>query len=228
MKRKIDDVAAAYDKWAPIYDTDGNPLVALDDEIVPDMFPRDLENKEALDVGCGTGRHLVKLLLAGARAIGVDASPGMLRTARERAPGAKLIQHDVGAGVLPFADARFDFVLCTLVLEHVQDLAPPIAEIARVMKPGARALISDIHPSMRERGTQANFTDPDTGDDVLPPSFPHAVADYARAAERAGLHVDEVEEHAGTPELVKATLRAARYVGWPMLVTLRLSRPGAR
>src|SRR5436190_1896391 len=81
----VDDVAGAYDAWAAVYDTDGNPLVAIDSSVVPSIYARSVRGKRALDVGCGTGRHTALLVEAGAAAVvGVDASSGMLARARER------------------------------------------------------------------------------------------------------------------------------------------------
>src|SRR5262245_8995500 len=83
VKQRVDDVAKAYDAWAAVYDTDGNPLVAIDSSVVPAVYSRgdggrDLRGKRALDVGCGTGRHTAMLADAGADVVGIDASQGML------------------------------------------------------------------------------------------------------------------------------------------------------
>jgi ubiquinone/menaquinone biosynthesis C-methylase UbiE len=222
-KRHVSDVARAYDAWAPVYDVDQNPLVALDDAVTPTLFGA-LAGKDALDVGCGTGRNTIKLVDGGARVTGIDASAGMLARGRERVGGrAKLRVHDLAAP-LPFDDGSFDVVVCTLVLEHVPSLEASLKAIARVTKVGGVVVVSDIHPAMRATGTQANFTDPTTGDDVLPPSHAHAVVDYIDAARAAGLHVDVVLEHEGTPRLVERTPRARKYLGKPMLLAFRFQR----
>lgn len=223
-KRHVSDVARAYDAWAPVYDVDMNPLVALDDVVTPSLFGTHLADVDALDVGCGTGRNTVKLVDAGARVTGIDASAGMLARARERVGDrATLRVHDL-AEPLPFADASFDIVVCTLVLEHAPSLFAPLASLARVVRAGGALVVSDIHPAMRATGTQANFTDPATGEDILPPSHAHAVRDYVDAARAAGLHVDMLLEHEGTPRLVERTPRAKKYLGKPMLLALRFVR----
>ena len=75
-----------------------------------------------LDVGCGTGRHAVRLAQQGARITGVDFSAGMLGKARQK-PGAErvtFVEHNITES-LPFAPASFDRVLSCLVLDHVPE-----------------------------------------------------------------------------------------------------------
>jgi malonyl-CoA O-methyltransferase len=228
-KVKVDDVAKAYDSWASVYDTDGNPLVALDDDIVPRLYLARISNASVLDVGCGTGRHTAFLSALAHDVVALDASAGMLAKARERlvrterSGRVRFVQHHDLAR-LPFDDASFDVIVCALVLEHVEDLTQPIREMARVAKPGALVVVSDIHARMRER-TQANFTDPATGDDVLPPSYPHEAEDYANAASAAGLTVVDVAEIKGTAVFAERVPRAKKYIDVPMLVVLTATKP---
>ena len=126
---------------------------------------------------------------------------------------------------LPFAAASFDLVICTLVLEHAVDLLAPLAAFARVVRSGGRVVVSDIHPAMRKTGTQANFTDPSSGNDLLPPSYAHAIADYLKAARAVGLEVEVVVEHEGTPSLIARSARARKYLGKPMLFAARFVSP---
>jgi SAM-dependent methyltransferase len=84
-----------------------------------------------LDVGCG-GRPYQPLLPAGVRDVGVDAAPAAGTRADAWAQ----------AGALPFADGAFDTVLCTQVLEHLPDPPAALAEMARVLAPGGRLILS--------------------------------------------------------------------------------------
>ena len=54
-----------YDQWASCYDTDGNPILALEQPHV-DRLLGDVNGLSVLDVGCGTGRHAIRLAGAGA------------------------------------------------------------------------------------------------------------------------------------------------------------------
>lgn len=72
-------------------------------------------------VGCGTGRHALRLAARGAKVTGVDFSEGMLARARCAARGrVRLLRHDVNRR-LPLPSGRFDRVLSCLVLEHMSE-----------------------------------------------------------------------------------------------------------
>lgn len=100
--------------------------------------------QKVLDLGCGEGRHAIHLLASEAvEVVGVDLNLDDVRTARERAqpfvenpqsPGRLLL--GVGDGLqLPFADNTFDVVICSEVLEHIEDYEGVLAEADRVVKP---------------------------------------------------------------------------------------------
>ena len=79
-----------------------------------------------------------------------------------------------------------------------------------------------MHPAMLLRGSQTRFTDPASGEVVQPGSYPHQLGDFVMAAVRAGLGLEGIEERAADAEFATAFPRAAKYVGWPMVVVLRL------
>ena len=64
---------------------------------------------------------------------------------------------------LPFPAGAFDRVVSGLVLEHLRDLDAFFAEARRVLREGGRAVVSAMHPAMFLRGSQARFTDPESG-----------------------------------------------------------------
>ena len=80
-----------------------------------------------------------------------------------------------------------------------------------------------MHPAMFLKGAQARFTDPASGELVLPGSVPHSVSAFVMATVRAGFRLDDVCEFAPDETFAARFPRAAKYVGWPMLVVLRLS-----
>ena len=73
------------------------------------------------------------------------------------------------------------------------------------------------------RGTQARFTDPASGELVRPGSVPHSVGAFVMAAVRAGFRLEAVDEYAPDAAFAEHYPRAAKCVGWPMLVLLQLS-----
>lgn len=105
--------------------------------------------EEVLDVGCGTGTLAVAAAraAAGVKVTGLDADASILTRARRRAAEAGLgIRFDEGTSTaLPYPDASFDVVLCTLMLHHLPDDAKrqTANEIARVLRPGRRLVVAD-------------------------------------------------------------------------------------
>jgi len=215
-------IRRGYDRWAALYDHEANPLIGLEEPLVREALG-DVAGLAVLDLGCGTGRHSLWLAAAGATVAAVDFSPGMMEEAR-RKPGAEKVRflaHDLQER-LPFADGTFDRVVSGLVLEHLHDLHAFFAEARRLLRPGGRAVISGMHPAMFLRGTRAHFHDPLTGETVEPGSVEHSVGDCVMAAVRAGLSLEGIDERAPDAEFAERYVRAAKYVGWPMLLVLRL------
>ncbi|GAA1687955.1 class I SAM-dependent methyltransferase [Nonomuraea maheshkhaliensis] len=106
----------------------------------------DVAGRRILDAGCGAGPLFAELRDRGAVVTGVDASAGMLELARKRlGADADLLVADL-AGPLPFPDEAFDDVVASLVLHYLEDWAPTLAELRRVLKPGGRLLVSVDHP----------------------------------------------------------------------------------
>ncbi len=105
-----------------------------------------LEYGSALDVGCGQGSLLAALmpLKPAARHAGVDFSEKALEVARRRAPTATFAPLDLTQGHL---DQRFDLVLCTDVVEHIEDDGAAIANLAAMT--GRYLLISTLQGRMR-------------------------------------------------------------------------------
>ncbi|MEU3337639.1 class I SAM-dependent methyltransferase [Streptomyces sp. NPDC002144] len=134
--------AEVYRSWAPHYDAPGNQMIDVEQPVVRRLLDG-LPVGTALDAACGTGRHTAHLHGLGHRVIGVDASPEMLARARERLPDVGFLQADLHR--LPLPDDAVDTVVCTLALTHVPELAPVLAEFARVLRPGGHLVISDAH-----------------------------------------------------------------------------------
>ena len=102
-----------------------------------------------LDLGCGTDELARALAAAGLQATGCDASPQMLRAARDRGGCAGRVRLEPDWRTLPFASAAFDVVMAASVLEYVADPAAVLRECARVLRPGVAKMctVPDLrHP----------------------------------------------------------------------------------
>ena len=103
----------------------------------PTRLPAGLD---VLDVGGGTGGFAVPLAELGHRVTVVDPSPDALAALQRRAGEAgvevRAVQGDA-AGLLEVVEpGSADLVLCHGVLEHVDDLAPAVAALVAVLRPG--------------------------------------------------------------------------------------------
>lgn len=225
VESRIEHVSAleGYDRWAGRYDHEGNPLVALNDEIITSLAG-DVTGLDVVELGCGTGRQTAWLTAAGARVTALDFSEGMLGQARLKVADVdvRFVQHDLKRR-LPFSDATFDGVVSCLVLEHLSDLDAFFREARRVCRPGGWIAITDMHPALRLRGNQAHFHDEATGREVRVESIPHKVSDFVNAVLRCGLHLERFEEPSYSEELATRIPRAGKFLGWPMLVAMRMT-----
>jgi len=105
-----------------------------------------------IDVGCGAGRHSYEAYRRGADVIAfdqnaeelaeVDTMLAAMGAAGEAPPSAKA-QVVVGdALALPYADASFDAVIASEILEHIPDDGTAIAELIRVLRPGGTLAVT--------------------------------------------------------------------------------------
>jgi ubiquinone/menaquinone biosynthesis C-methylase UbiE len=103
------------------------------------------------DLGCGTGQIAARIAPFVKQVIGVDNSPAMLKAARRRVgdmENVDLRRGDLSA--VPIDDGSCDAVLLVLALTYVVEPAGAIAEIARILKPGGRAVVVDLLPHDRD------------------------------------------------------------------------------
>lgn len=102
------------------------------------------------DLGCGTGYMGAALAGCVGTLVLVDRSPAMLAEARTRlAPlaGATRLEFvEAALDALPFPDASLDGALAGLVLHHLEHTEPALAEMHRVLKPGAALSILELAP----------------------------------------------------------------------------------
>lgn len=98
-----------------------------------------------LDVGCGTGRLLRRAREAfpQAQLVGVDAAPGMVEAARQKAGGdIDFVLGEVES--LDAPDESFDLVFTTLSFHHWSDQRAGLRQVHRVMRPGGMFLLCDL------------------------------------------------------------------------------------
>lgn len=102
-----------------------------------------------LDAGCGAGAISVPLAAQGYRIRGVDASERMIANAREVTLAYGLSDEQARFAVgdieqLAFTDATFDAIICSAVIDFTPRPGSALSEFQRVLRPGARLLISTL------------------------------------------------------------------------------------
>lgn len=115
------------------------------------MFALIPENSVVADLGCGTGQMTAELAPWVAKVIGIDNSAPMLKAAKariEELPNVELRRGDVTA--IPIDSGSCDAALLMLVLSYVAEPQPVLKEMARLLKPGGKAVIVDLLPHDRE------------------------------------------------------------------------------
>ncbi|TRX88070.1 hypothetical protein FHL15_011020 [Xylaria flabelliformis] len=231
----------AYDRWAKVYDSDGNFLQALDDLELKTLFPRFMMSIKSskpwrvVDLGCGTGRNTALLLgIPKCEIIALDSSKGMLEVAEKRLsitnPGLKFaesqpnLRFDIfdmmatSSSPASVAPHTADAVISTLVIEHVP-LPVFFAHVAQILRPGGVLLLTNMHSEMGGI-SQAGFVDTTTGEKIRPTSYAHTVEELLLEARKHGLEVEIEEEGTGiretavTEDMVgRLGLRSEKWVG---------------
>jgi SAM-dependent methyltransferase len=130
----------------------------------------------------------------------------MLATARAKLPAGEFREGDLEA--LPLGSGSVDAAVCALAMVHLPEIATAIAELGRVVRPGGRVIISDVHPFVVMLGWQAQFRTADGGAGFMR-LHPHLPSEYCQAAAAAGLRVRGCHEPRLTPEAA-ATAAAER------------------
>ena len=112
------------------------------------LIPFDeLEGKDVLEIGCGSGVHARLLAATGARLTAIDLTPTAVEMTRRRLElnGLEGTVLEADAEALPLPDASFDFAWSWGVIHHSADTARVVAEVARVLRPGGRFAFMVYH-----------------------------------------------------------------------------------
>src|SRR5579875_610697 len=105
-----------------------------------------------LDLGCAFGFG-TKMLARRYRAYGHDLSAGYIERARRSVPATFTVG---AADAVPYPDASFDGILLLDVLEHVPDERSVLAEVARLLRPGGRLVLSVPNRGLLARADSLN------------------------------------------------------------------------
>lgn len=190
-----------------------------------------------LDVGSGGGFLAAALTAAGYDVVGIDPSLPAVHDAADHV--AASFANAVGEN-LPFANGSFESVVCSEVLEHVEDPSAVMAEISRVLRPGGVFVFSLPNRTLLSRLVLIDIAQRNRFTRVLPKHLHDwnrliGSTDLRDLAQRHGLTVQEVQGvSVGTRDVPRALLalvdlrrRRISYGDAGSKVQLRLSRSRA-
>jgi SAM-dependent methyltransferase len=107
----------------------------------------DVRGKRVLDAGCGPGVYVEWLANHGAEVLGFDVSAKMVHLAKQRVgTRAHIRRAHLGRPLDFLANASFDIVLSTLVLDYVNDWDQVFREFHRVLRQPGYLIFSVGHP----------------------------------------------------------------------------------
>lgn len=136
------------DLWSENYDVrSGNIILDLDEEIFAKLLRNTvIKNKRIADIGCGSGRHWVKLFQHHPLNLtGFDVSSGILNCLQEKFPEAytSKITDNLFSTT---ADATYDVIISTLTVAHIQHIEAALQSWSRILKNNGDIIITDFHP----------------------------------------------------------------------------------
>ena len=186
------DIGKAYNSWSAQYDSNENKTRDLE-AIALKKILSGKTYKHCLEVGCGTGKNTEWLLTICDQITAIDLSQGMLEIARNKIKSANVNFSEVDITKdWSFANASYDLVTFSLMLEHIEDLHAVFEKLANVTATGSHVYIGELHPFKQYAGSKARF-ETETGTEVLT-CFNHHVTDFIQAANASGFQLLQLDE----------------------------------
>jgi ubiquinone/menaquinone biosynthesis C-methylase UbiE len=218
-------VVQGYDTWAATYDSDPNPLIALEQRETLG-FIGGVRGQRVLDLGCGTGRYCALLAERGAEVVGIDASDEMLARAREKLSSTRHFELRQGMiEQVTFPSDSFDLVLCALTLGHLPGLGSIFGHVSRMLRPGGRMVISDVHPFWPVSGHDYTEFFDDAGQEYRIAVYPHLMEEYWTLCQQAGLRLQDIREPRIEDWLIERFPSLAEFRHIPLAIVLKFGKP---
>ena len=187
------NVKEAYKIWSEQYDTNFNKTRDLEAFSIRDVLS-EIKFNNCLEIGCGTGKNTEWLITKGESIVAVDISDEMLSIARQKITNKSVsfLKADVTEN-WDFTNETFDLVVCSLVLEHIENIETVIKRIADHLKIGGVLYIGELHPFKQYTGSKAKF-ETEAGEQIVT-VFTHHITEFTEATTAHGLMIEEIKEY---------------------------------
>jgi len=214
----------AYDRWPLGWGDTPTPLHVVEEPLLRRLL-LDQAPTALLNAGCGTGRHTARMLSAGHTVVGVDSNEAMLARARVELPQATFRVGDLQR--LPLDDHSVGGALCSLTIGYEPNVRAPIAELVRVIRPGGRLILTEVHPASVMIGLHVYVPSPDPDVLLWVRKHAHLVEDYLSAFRAHNLVVNDCHElpwsraalmRSDLPGAGDGKVMLRALLGWPALL----------
>lgn len=187
------DIKVAYNIWAAQYDTNKNKTRDLEGIALRSILS-DKHFDYCLEIGCGTGKNTEWLMAQFEKVLAIDISDEMLARAKDKiqSPHVDFIQADINDEWSFAKDTQFDIAICSLVLEHIENLDPVFEKLSSVVKSNGYVYIGELHPFKQYLGTKASFETENGLQTVT--CYNHNISDFTKSAKKYGFELELLEE----------------------------------
>ncbi len=187
------NVEEAYRYWSNQYDTNLNKTRDLEAVSLREVL-KDTQFENCLEIGCGTGKNTEWLINKGNKILAIDLSEEMLAIAKEKvvAENVSFLKADINEN-WDFTNRQFDLVVCSLVLEHIENIDRIFQLIAERLQAGGILYLGELHPFKQYSGSKARFEN-ENGVQIVA-CFTHHISEFTESAKKYGLKIVDLKEY---------------------------------
>lgn len=187
------EINQSYDSWAATYDSVENKTRDLEARVLRQTFLNP-HYGNILELGCGTGKNTQWLSKKADHVTAVDLSEEMISRAQKKTTSENVTftRADI-TDTWPVKPGWANLIICSLVLEHIENLDPIFLQAQKVLKRTGYLYICELHPSKQYLGSRARFET--EGGLQMPEAYVHHLSDYLNAAGAADFRLYEIREY---------------------------------
>ena len=185
-------IEKAYNIWASQYDSNLNLTRDLDKKCTIKTL-KNLDFKNVLELGCGTGKNTEWLLNKAERIIGLDFSQEMLNKAKAKIFDKRVLFKKADLTKDWEIENNFvDLITASLTLEHIENLDQIFSQANLKLKKNGLFFISELHPFKQYSGSKAKY-ETENGIKELE-VYIHDISEYIDTAKNNGFKLIELKE----------------------------------